>query len=66
MQLRLLARLSGWLAMEGLGPADLTDREVDRLRQDCVVRYVSLRGLAVVAARLSGRGAPNRRGVLRR
>src|SRR5947209_9552066 len=54
VQLRLLAHLSGWLAMEGLGPAGLTEREVERFRREYVVRYASLRGLAVRMAPLLG------------
>lgn len=54
VQLRLLAHLSGWLAMEGLGAAGLTEREVERFRREYVVRYASLRGVAVRMAPLLG------------
>jgi integrase/recombinase XerD len=54
VQLRLLAHLSEWLAREGLGPADLREPEVERFRREHVVRYASLRGLAVRMAPLLG------------
>jgi site-specific recombinase XerD len=47
MQLRLLAHLSGWMTSEGLGPADLVEPVVGRFRREYVVRYASLRGVAV-------------------
>jgi len=52
VQLRLLAHLSRWLASEALAPADLTGPEVERFRREYVVRYASLRGLAVRMASL--------------
>jgi site-specific recombinase XerC len=54
VQLRLLAHLSGWLAREGLAPAGLSESEVGRFRREYVVRYASLRGLAVRMAPLLG------------
>ena len=54
VQLRLLAHMSGWLAREGLAPADLSEPEVERFRREYVVRYASLRGLAVRMAPLLG------------
>ena len=54
VQLRLLAHLSRWLAREGLAPADLSEPEVERFRREYVVRYASLRGLAVRMAPLLG------------
>ena len=54
VQLRLLAHLSEWLGREGLGPADLREPEVERFRREHVVRYASLRGLAVSMAPLLG------------
>jgi integrase/recombinase XerD len=54
VQVRLLAHLSRWLAREGLAPADLSESEVERFRREYVVRYASLRGLAVRMAPLLG------------
>lgn len=46
-QVGLLAHLSGWLATEGLTPADLAEPVVEQFRREYVLRYASLRGLAV-------------------
>ena len=54
VQLRLLAHLSRWLAREGLAPSELSELEVERFRREYVVRYASLRGLAVRMAPLLG------------